>query len=232
MLVTQAVVAIGRFRTLGYGSQERCGHQRKHDYEGSHGITPSSSAEEGRCGLSGSAQQLESRADARPALPPCFTEHTEGRSSRPGKTVRLVTRLWNINCHSDLPVWRPVSRARLTGSAQLVAVSRHEEGPGETARGLRWSLLVLRLTLRREISEPDEARAATVHDGNRPAETGRACRSARRERLVPTGLERLADRVRARRQTREQVVARGVGRRGRIDRTADRYAPALEAGPR
>src|SRR5439155_25201469 len=78
----------------------------------------------------------------------------------------------------------------------------------------------------------DEARAATVHDGNRPAETGRACRSARRERLVPTGLERLADRVRARRQTREQVVARGVGRRGCIDRTADRYAPALEAGPR
>src|SRR5439155_22100246 len=104
--------------------------------------------------------------------------------------------------------------------------------PGETARGLRWSLLVLRLTLRREISEPDEARAATVHDGNRPAETGRACRSARRERLVPTGLHRLADRVRARRQTREQVVARGVGHRGRIDRTADRYAPALEAGPR
>src|SRR3989475_9124997 len=88
------------------------------------------------------------------------------------------------------------------------------------------------LTLRREISEPDEARAATVHDGNRPAETGRASRSVRRERLVPTGLHRLADRVRARRQTREQVVARGVGHRGRIDRTADRYAPALEAGPR
>jgi len=53
--------------------------------------------------------------------------------------VRLVTLVWNINCHSDLPVWRPVSRARLTGSAQLVAVSRHEEGPGEPARGLRWS---------------------------------------------------------------------------------------------
>src|SRR5207247_7097808 len=101
-------------------------------------------AEEGRGGLSGSASVLGSWADARPALPPCFTGHSEGRSSRPGKTVRLVTRLWNMNCHSDLPVWHPVSQARLTRSTQLVAVSRHEEGPGEPARGLRWSLHVLR----------------------------------------------------------------------------------------
>src|SRR3989442_8890764 len=81
---------------------------------------------------------MGSQADARPALPPCFTGHTEARSSAPGKTVRLVTLVWNINCHSDLPVWRPVSRARLTGSAQLAAVSRQDERPGEPARRLPW----------------------------------------------------------------------------------------------
>src|SRR2546422_6397082 len=106
---------------------------------------------------------MGSQADARPALPPCFTGHTEARSSGPGKTVRLVTLVWNINCHSDLPVWRPVSRARLTGSAQLVAVSRHEEGPGEPARGLRWSPSSSRpLNLRGEIPEIDVAVAPAL----------------------------------------------------------------------
>src|SRR2546422_6580617 len=76
---------------------------------------------------------MGSQADARPALPPCFTGHTEARSSGPGKTVRLVTLVWNINCHSDLPVWRPVSRARPTGKSlwqlmfQTTVTSRDRE---------------------------------------------------------------------------------------------------------
>src|SRR5216684_1036609 len=109
-------------------------------------------AEEGRCGLSGSAPALGSQADARPALPPCFTGHTEGRGSGPGKTVRLVTRLWNINCHSHLRGQALGVASARTASTQLVAVSRHGEGPGKTARGLRWSQSCV-LTLRREISE-------------------------------------------------------------------------------
>src|SRR4029077_17427241 len=87
---------------------------------------------------------LGSQADARPALPPCFTGHTEGRSSGPGKTVRLVTRFWNINCRRHLREQSIGVASACTASTQLVAVSRHEEGPGETARGLRWSLPVLR----------------------------------------------------------------------------------------
>src|SRR5437667_1832649 len=138
-----------------------------------------------------------------------------------------------------------VSRARNTASTRLAALSRHEnvsgsytrrklheEGPGEDSPGPLGALLVLRPRLRGEIPEPDEAGAATVRDGDRPAETGRACRPARRERLVPTSLHRLADRVRARRQTREQVVARGVGHCGGTDRAADLNAPALETRPR
>src|SRR6266699_6428075 len=89
-----------------------------------------------------------------------------------------------------------------------------------------------RATLRREIPEPDEAGAATVHDRDRPAETGRAGRPARREGLVPARLHRLADRVGTRRQTREQIVARGVSRCGYSDGAAGLNAPALETGPR
>src|SRR5882762_10225704 len=123
------VVAFGVvWRTLGHTCQERCGHQRKHDYEGSYGITPSSLGL--RRGAAASAG------------------HNEARSRRYGRTVRLITK------HSA------VSRARRTASTQLAALSRHEvvcggsheEGPGETARGLRWSTFSSRASaLRREI---------------------------------------------------------------------------------
>src|SRR6267143_884810 len=67
------VVAFGVvWRTLGHTCQERCGHQRKHDYEGSHGITPSSLGL--RRGAAASAG------------------HNEARSRRYGRTVRLITK--------------------------------------------------------------------------------------------------------------------------------------------
>src|SRR5712691_297102 len=107
-----------------------------------------------------------------------------------------------------------------------------KKAPAKQPEAFDGALLVLLSPLRREITEPDETRAETILDRDRPTQTSRAVRPARREGLVPARLHCLADRVRSRRQTREQVVARGVGHRGRIDRTADRYAPALEAGPR
>src|SRR5437667_8039750 len=87
-------------------------------------------------------------------------------------------------------------------------------------------------TLRRKIPEPDEADAVTSPDRFRPAETGRAGRPAPREALVPARLHRFADRVGTRRQTREQIVARGVGHCGYSDGAAGLNAPALETGPR
>src|SRR2546429_2951097 len=94
------------------------------------------------------------------------------------------------------------------------------------------ALLVLLSQLRREITEPDEARAATIHDRDRPAETGRAGRTAGREGLVPARLYRLADGIGTRRQTREQIVARRVGHCGCTDRAAEPDAPTRETGPR
>src|SRR5947199_6612436 len=120
-----------------------------------------------------------------------------------------------------------------------MALSRHSrshghnsEGPGEPARGLRWSPFQPALTLRGEISEPDVAVAAAVCDVDRPAGTARAARPARREGLVPTRLHRLADRIDAGRQTGEPVVARGIGGRRCVDRAVELDAPARETGPR
>src|SRR5947199_9988427 len=114
-----------------------------------------------------------------------------------------------------------------------MALSRHHtshghnrEGPGEPARGLRWSPSQPGLTLRGEISEPDEAVAAAVCDGDRPAGAARAARAARREALMPTCLHRLADGIIAGWQAGEPVVARGVGHRRCTDRAGELNAPA------
>src|SRR5207247_6389639 len=85
---------------------------------------------------------------------------------------------------------------------------------------------------RREISEPDVARAKTILEGNRPAETGRAGRPARRKGLVPAGLHCLADRVGTRRQTREPIVAVAVGHRRCSDRAGHLNTPTRETGVR
>src|SRR5438067_1220383 len=82
------------------------------------------------------------------------------------------------------------------------------------------------LTLRGEISEPDEAVAAAVCDGDRPAGAARAARAARREALMPTCLHRLADGIIAGWQAGEPVVARGVGHRRCTDRAGELNAPA------
>src|SRR5213080_1130891 len=59
MLVTQTVVAIGALQTLRHACQERCSHQRKHDDEGSHMVSPlARRLRKGRCGLSRSASVL------------------------------------------------------------------------------------------------------------------------------------------------------------------------------
>src|SRR2546426_12810697 len=88
------------------------------------------------------------------------------------------------------------------------------------------------LTLRVEIPEPDEADAATIIDGDRPAGAARAGRPALREGLAPSGIRRqhFADSIGAGRQTREQVVARGVGHGRRTDRAVELDAPARETG--
>src|SRR5436190_4716168 len=88
------------------------------------------------------------------------------------------------------------------------------------------------LNLRGEIPEIDVAVAAALRYRDRPAETGRTRRPARRERLVPTGLHRLADRIGARRQTEEHVGPRGVGHRRCTDGATELDAPAREAEPR
>src|SRR2546426_10219332 len=90
-------------------------------------------------------------------------------------------------------------------------------------------------TLRVEIPEPDEADAATVNDGDRPAVAARAGRPARREGLAPSGIRRqhLADSIDAGRQTREQVVARGVGHGGWTEPGAPARPPTpRDTGPR
>src|SRR5712691_2547137 len=136
------VVAFGiAWRTLGYACQERCGHQRKHDYEGSHGITPSSlGLRRGAAASAGLPQHWGAGRTHDPRYPP-VTGHNEARSRRCGRTVRLITK------HSA------VSRARRTASTQLAALSRHDKviveapmrkAPGKQPGDFDEALLVLR----------------------------------------------------------------------------------------
>src|SRR3989442_1360320 len=73
-----------------------------------------------------------------------FQDSVMGRTVFPRGLERPITLSWKINSCSDLSGMRPVSRARLMGSTQLVAVSRHEEGPGETSPGPSMGSTVVR----------------------------------------------------------------------------------------
>src|SRR5205085_4839219 len=80
MLVTLTVVAIEALGTLGHADEERCSRQGKHYYQGSHGITPPSIAEEGRRGLSNTRGGNTMRSE----------EHTSELQSQSNLVCRLL----------------------------------------------------------------------------------------------------------------------------------------------